>query len=81
MRAPWPRHLPFLTRTDCRGAGLIEGVIAALKHWMGFDRVRYVGLVKNSSSKAQLYGSTRVTRSLAFSPEITQPHARMMKPH
>ena len=27
----------------------IEGVIAALKPWMGFDRVRYVGLVNNNA--------------------------------
>ena len=27
---------------------------------------------------APAYGSTRVTRSLAFSPERTQPHARMV---
>jgi transposase, IS5 family len=27
----------------------IEGVMATLKRWMGFDRVRYVGLLKNNA--------------------------------
>jgi transposase, IS5 family len=27
----------------------VEGVFATLKRWMGFDRVRYVGLAKNAS--------------------------------
>ena len=27
----------------------VEGVFATLKRWMGFDRVRYVGLTKNAS--------------------------------
>jgi transposase, IS5 family len=45
LRASEKRHNTLIAAVRAS----IEGVIATLKRWMGFDRVRYVGLVKNNA--------------------------------
>ena len=45
LRASQKRHNALIAPIRAQ----VEGVFATLKRWMGFDRVRYVGLAKNTA--------------------------------
>jgi IS5 family transposase len=45
LRASQKRHNALIAPIRAQ----VEGVIATLKRWMGFDCVRYVGLLKNTA--------------------------------
>ncbi len=74
MRLPFTRSPdggPALSRWQKRHNALIapvraevEGVFATLKRWLGFDRVRYRGLSRNTNHLALVGLAYNIKRSL-----------------
>jgi transposase, IS5 family len=60
LRASQKRHNALIAPIRAQ----VEGVFATLKRWMGFDRVRYIGLAKNTAHLLLLALAYNMRRTL-----------------